>query len=87
MVAGAGHGARRPAQSIRKRGVHRRRRPVSSAQSAGRDDRNPIPGLYAAGNVQGDRFALQYPISTPGCSVGLVLFYGYVAGKSAALEL
>lgn len=49
-------------------------------------DRNVIPGLYAAGNVQGNRFALQYPISTPGCSVGLALFYGYVAGKNAAME-
>lgn len=50
-------------------------------------DRNVIPGLYVAGNVQGSRFAHQYPISMPGCSVGFALFYGYVAGKNAALEL
>ena len=50
-------------------------------------DRNIISGLYVAGNVQGSRFAHQYPISTPGCSVGLALFYGYVAGKNAALEI
>lgn len=51
------------------------------------EDRNVIPGLYAAGNVQGNRFAVQYPISMPGCSVGMALFYGYVAGQSAAQEL
>ncbi|MEE8716438.1 MAG: FAD-binding protein [Coriobacteriales bacterium] len=50
-------------------------------------DRNVIPGLYVAGNVQGGRFAYQYPISMPGCSVGFALFYGYVAGKNAALGL
>lgn len=51
------------------------------------EDRNVIPGLYVAGNTQGNRFAMQYPISMPGCSVGFALFYGYVAGQSAAQEL
>ena len=49
------------------------------------ENRAIIPGLYAAGNVQGDRFAGQYPISMAGCSVGLALFYGYVAGSNAAV--
>ena len=47
-------------------------------------DRKVIPGLYVCGNVQGDRFAVQYPISLCGLSVGMALFYGYVAGKNAA---
>ena len=51
------------------------------------EGRNVIPGLYVAGNVQGNRFAHQYPISMAGCSVGMALFYGYVAGQSAAQEL
>ena len=48
------------------------------------EDREIIPGLYVAGNVQGNRFAVQYPISLCGLSVGMALFYGYVAGKNAA---
>ncbi len=47
-------------------------------------DRNVIPGLYVAGNVQGDRFAVTYPISLKGCSVGMALFFGYIAGQNAA---
>ncbi|MEE8715948.1 MAG: FAD-binding protein [Coriobacteriales bacterium] len=47
-------------------------------------DRNVIPGLYACGNTQGDRFAVEYPISLKGLSVSMALFYGYVAGKTAA---
>ena len=43
-----------------------------------------IPSLYVAGNVQGDRFAVQYPISLCGLSVGMAMFYGYVAGQNAA---
>ena len=43
-----------------------------------------IPGLYVAGNVQGNRFAVQYPISLCGLSVGMAMFYGYVAGQNAA---
>ncbi len=47
-------------------------------------ERNIIPGLYVAGNVQGNRFAVNYPISLKGLSVGMAQFYGYVAGKNAA---
>lgn len=46
-------------------------------------DGDIIPGLYAAGNVQGDRFALQKPISVCGLSVGMALFYGVIAGRNA----
>lgn len=48
------------------------------------EDRKIIPGLYVAGNVQGNRFAVQYPISLCGLSVGMAMFYGKVAGENAA---
>ena len=41
-----------------------------------------IPGLFVAGNVQGDRFAVSYPISLKGLSIGMAQFYGYVAGQN-----
>ena len=46
-------------------------------------DRVAIPGLYAAGNVQGNRFAHEYPITLKGVSHSLAMYYGYVAGKNA----
>ncbi|MBX9034536.1 FAD-dependent oxidoreductase [Gordonibacter massiliensis (ex Traore et al. 2017)] len=46
-----------------------------------------IPGLYAAGNIQGDRFAVQYPISLKGVSHSMALYYGYVAGKNAVQQV
>ena len=46
-------------------------------------DRNVIPGLYVAGNVQGNRFAAEYPIGLKGVSHSMVMYYGYVAGKNA----
>ena len=46
-------------------------------------DRNVIPGLYVAGNIQGNRFATEYPIGLKGVSHSMAMYYGYVAGKSA----
>ncbi len=46
-------------------------------------DRNVIPGLYVAGNVQGSRFAAEYPITLKGVSHSMAVYYGYVAGKNA----
>lgn len=46
------------------------------------NDRNVIPGLYVAGNVQGNRYAVEYPICIKGISHSLCMFYGYVAGKN-----
>ena len=46
-------------------------------------DRNIIPGLYVAGNVQGGRFAHEYPITLKGVSHSMAMYYGYVAGKNA----
>ena len=50
-------------------------------------DGNVLPGLYVAGNIQGSRFAVEYPISLKGLSVSMCVFYGYVAGKNAAQGL
>ncbi len=46
-------------------------------------DRNVIPGLYVAGNVQGGRFAHEYPITLKGVSHSMAMYYGYVAGQNA----
>lgn len=47
------------------------------------NDRKPIGNLYAAGNIQGNRYAVQYPIALKGASHSMALYYGYVAGKNA----
>ena len=46
--------------------------------------RDLIPGLYVTGNVQGSRYAVEYPICFRGISHSLCVFYGYTAGKNAA---
>lgn len=48
--------------------------------------REPIPGLYVAGNVQGNRFAVEYSTTVPGLSHSIALTYGRIAGRNAALE-
>ncbi len=45
-------------------------------------NRKVIPGLYVAGNIQGNRFAVQYPIAVCGIDRSMCLYYGYVAGKN-----
>ena len=45
-------------------------------------DREIIPGLYVAGNMQGDRFTVEYPIAMCGIARSFGLFYGYTAGKN-----
>jgi succinate dehydrogenase/fumarate reductase flavoprotein subunit len=42
-----------------------------------------IPGIYVAGNIQGSRYAVAYPIAVRGISHSLCMTYGYIAGKSA----
>ena len=44
--------------------------------------RDVIPGLYVAGNVQGNRYAVEYPICMRGVSHSMCVYYGYVAGKN-----
>ncbi|MBQ9954995.1 MAG: FAD-dependent oxidoreductase [Eggerthellaceae bacterium] len=43
-----------------------------------------IPGLYAAGNAQGGRFAVNYIPTMSGMSHSIAMYYGYVAGKNMA---
>ncbi|GHU99143.1 FAD-binding dehydrogenase [Spirochaetia bacterium] len=44
----------------------------------------PIPGLYAAGNNQGGRFLVEYPVTVAGISLGSALCFGRLAGRNAA---
>jgi len=46
-----------------------------------------IPGLYVAGNMQGGRFGLQYPIGLKGVSHAMAMYYGKVAGENAVNEI
>jgi len=46
-------------------------------------EKNPIPGLYAAGNVAGSFYANDYPNTMPGNSHGRALTFGWLAGKIA----
>ena len=49
-------------------------------------DRKVIPGLYLAGNMVGNRFAIDYPVMCPGLSHGLAYVTGRLAGRNAAAE-
>jgi hypothetical protein len=44
------------------------------------DDRTIIPGLYAAGNCQGNRFKTDYPMVVPGISHSSCITFGRMAG-------
>ena len=50
-------------------------------------DRNVIPGLYVAGNIQGNRFATEYPIGLKGVSHSMAMYYGYVARKNPLKDI
>lgn len=46
---------------------------------------NPIPGLYAVGNVQGGMFGgTDYPFDITGLSLGRAMTFGYVVGRDLA---
>ena len=45
---------------------------------------NPIPGLFVAGNNQGRRFLVDYPVIVAGISLGTALTFGRLAGTNAA---
>lgn len=51
------------------------------------NDKRVIPGLFACGNIQGNRFAVKYPFKLSGASHAMAMYYGYVAGKNAAAGL
>lgn len=48
------------------------------------DADEPIPGLFAIGNMQGDFLAYTYPVICPGLSVGRGLTYGQLVGAALA---
>ncbi|MBR2835303.1 MAG: FAD-dependent oxidoreductase [Coriobacteriales bacterium] len=48
-------------------------------------DEQPIPGLYALGNVMGDITAIDYPINVAGNSHGRCITFGYDLGRDLAL--
>jgi fumarate reductase flavoprotein subunit len=49
-------------------------------------DRKVIPGLYLAGNMVGNRFAIDYPVMCAGLSHGMAYVTGRLAGQNAAAE-
>jgi len=49
--------------------------------------RDIIKGLYVCGNVQGSRYAVEYPICMRGISHSLCVYYGYIAGKNCVAGL
>jgi fumarate reductase flavoprotein subunit len=50
-------------------------------------DRKVIPGLYPAGNMVGNRFAIDYPVMCAGLSHGLAYVTGRLAGQYAAADI
>lgn len=48
------------------------------------DEDEPIPGLFAVGNMQGDFFAFNYPVHCPGVSHGRCLTFGQLVGEALA---
>jgi len=44
-----------------------------------------IPGLYAAGNVVGNRFAVDYPLIIPGISHSMATVFGRLAGQNSVM--
>jgi len=49
-------------------------------------DGKAIPGLYLAGNMVGNRFAVDYPVMCAGLSHGMAYVTGRLAGQYAAAE-
>ncbi|MDR2454394.1 MAG: FAD-dependent oxidoreductase [Bifidobacteriaceae bacterium] len=46
----------------------------------------PIKGLFAIGNVQGDFFGLSYPVNCPGVSHGRCITFGQLVGEALAKD-
>ena len=49
-------------------------------------DDEPIAGLFAVGNCQGEFFANSYPVHCPGISHGRALTFGQLVGKALATD-
>ncbi len=50
------------------------------------EDDQPIAGLFAIGNVQGDFFGLNYPVHCPGISHSRCVTFGELVGESLAKD-
>lgn len=49
-------------------------------------DKQIVPGLFVAGNTQGGRFLVDYPVTVAGASHSMAMVFGRLAGKMAATE-
>jgi succinate dehydrogenase/fumarate reductase flavoprotein subunit len=47
-------------------------------------DNQPIEGVYIAGNAQGGRYLVEYPVTVAGISLATALCFGRMAGLNAA---
>lgn len=47
-------------------------------------NQDPVPGLFAVGNVSGGLYGVDYPICVPGNSHGRALTWGYLVGQTLA---
>ncbi len=48
------------------------------------DNGDPIKGLYVAGNTQGGRYLVEYPVTVGGHSLACALTFGKLCGENAA---
>ncbi|BAK43532.1 FAD-dependent oxidoreductase [Eggerthella sp. YY7918] len=48
------------------------------------EEDEPIAGLFAIGNVQGDFFSFEYPVHCPGVSHGRCITFGQLVGEALA---
>ncbi|MDR2380330.1 MAG: FAD-binding protein [Bifidobacteriaceae bacterium] len=49
-------------------------------------DKEVVEGLYVAGNTQGGRFLVDYPVTVAGASHSMAMSFGRLAGRNAALS-
>lgn len=47
-------------------------------------NKQPVPGLFVAGNTQGGRFLVDYPVTVSGASHSMAMSFGRLAGRNAA---
>jgi hypothetical protein len=47
-------------------------------------EKEPVPGLYVAGNTMGGRFLVDYPVTVAGASHSMAMSFGRLAGRNAA---
>lgn len=48
-------------------------------------EKNPVAGLYVAGNTMGGRFLVDYPVTVAGASHSMAMSFGRLAGRNAAV--